>query len=75
MAIGAITTYLPGSSHVGGVLVFAAIYGVVGAPCIGLWAGFGVAMRRVLTDARSVRIFNFAAAALLVVSLYPILTE
>ncbi len=75
MAVGAISTYLPNASHLPDVAALALIYGVLGAPCIGVWAGFGVAMRRVLTDARSVRIFNGFAAALLVASLYPILFE
>lgn len=75
MAVGAISTYLPNASHLPDVMVLTLIYGVLCAPCIGLWAGFGVAMRRVLTDARSVRIFNGFAAALLVASLYPILVE
>lgn len=75
MAVGAISTYLPNASHLPDVALLAVIYGMLGAPCIGLWAGFGVAMRRVLTDARSVRIFNGVAAALLVASLYPILVE
>lgn len=75
MSIGAITTYLPNASHVPDVALLALVYGVLCAPCIGLWAGFGVAMRRVLTDTRSVRVFNLCAAALLVASLYPILTE
>ncbi|WP_353190118.1 LysE family translocator [Pandoraea pnomenusa] len=75
MGVGAISTYLPKASHLPDVALLALIFGILGAPCIGLWAGFGVAMRRVLTDARSVRIFNGVAAALLVASLYPILID
>ncbi|MFP3648066.1 hypothetical protein SB822_55450, partial [Paraburkholderia sp. SIMBA_054] len=45
---------------------------VIGFPCICLWAGFGTAMRRVLSDARCLRAFNITMALLLVLSLYPI---
>ncbi|WKB53040.1 LysE family translocator [Eleftheria terrae] len=73
MAVGAVTTYLPHSFQAHDALLLALVFGVVNAPCVGAWAAFGVAMRRVLQDARSVRVFNFIAAGLLVASLYPIL--
>jgi len=53
--------------------LLAGVFGVIGIFCVGSWAVFGVAMRRVLQDARSVRIFNIIMALLLVGSLYPIL--
>jgi threonine/homoserine/homoserine lactone efflux protein len=46
---------------------------LIGVFCVGAWAMFGVAMRRVLQDARSVRIFNIVMALLLVGTLYPML--
>ncbi|MBV6325048.1 LysE family translocator [Duganella violaceipulchra] len=73
MAIGALTTYLPPGFKVLDVALLAGVFGVIGVFCVGSWAVFGVAMRRVLQDARSVRIFNVAMALLLVASLYPIL--
>lgn len=73
MAIGALTTYLPPGFQVLDVAALAAVFGVIGIFCVGSWAVFGVAMRRVLQDARSVRIFNVAMALLLVASLYPML--
>jgi len=73
MAIGALTTYLPPGFKVLDVALLAGVFGVIGIFCVGSWAVFGVAMRRVLQDARSVRIFNIIMALLLVGSLYPIL--
>lgn len=73
MAIGALTTYLPPGFKVLDVALLSGVFGVIGIFCVGSWAVFGVAMRRVLQDARSVRIFNLAMALLLVASLYPIL--
>jgi len=73
MAIGAVTTYLPQAFGAADALFLAALFGVLNAPCVGAWAAFGTAMRRVLQDARAVRVFNVAAAALLVGSLVPML--
>jgi threonine/homoserine/homoserine lactone efflux protein len=75
MAVSAVTTYLPHAFGVPDVLLLALVFGAVGAPCIAAWASCGVAMRRVLQNPRSVRIFNGGCAALLVASLYPILFE
>ncbi|MYM90854.1 LysE family transporter [Rugamonas sp. FT82W] len=73
MAVGALTTYLPPGFTAPDVAMLAGVFGVIGIFCVGSWALFGVAMRRVLQDARSVRIFNLVMALLLVGSLYPIL--
>jgi threonine/homoserine/homoserine lactone efflux protein len=58
---------------VGDVALLAGVFGVIGIFCVGSWVVFGVAMRRVLQDARSVRIFNVVMALALVATLYPIL--
>lgn len=73
MAVGAVTTYLPQAFGAADALFLAALFGALNAPCVGAWAAFGTAMRRVLQDARAVRVFNVAAAALLVGSLVPML--
>lgn len=73
MAVGALTTYLPPGFKALDVAVLAGVFGLIGIFCVGSWALFGVAMRQVLQDARSVRIFNVVMALLLVGSLYPIL--
>lgn len=73
MAVSAVTTYLPADFGLADAAMLAAVFGVVGGPCVALWAVFGVGMRRVLQNPRSVRIFNRVTAGLLVLSLYPIL--
>ncbi|MYM24807.1 LysE family transporter [Duganella sp. FT135W] len=73
MALSALTTYLPQGFTVIDAAMLAGIFGLIGVFCVGAWAMFGVAMRRVLQDARSVRIFNLVMALLLVATLYPML--
>ena len=75
MALGALTTYLPQSSRVLDVALMAAVFGVMCLFAVSAWAGFGVAMRRVLQNPRSVRVFNVCSALLLVASLYPMLGD
>jgi threonine/homoserine/homoserine lactone efflux protein len=73
MSISALTTYLPQHFVVTDLLLLTGLFCLIGLVCVGCWAAFGVAMRRVLQDPRSVRIFNVAMALLLVATLYPIL--
>lgn len=73
MALSALTTYLPQGFQVADVAMLAGVFGVIGIFCVGTWAMFGVAMRRVLQDPRSVRIFNIVMALLLAATLYPML--
>jgi len=73
MALSALTTYLPPGFTVIDAAMLAGVFGFIGVFCVGAWAMFGVAMRRVLQDPRSVRIFNIVMALLLVATLYPML--
>ncbi len=75
MVVGAVTTYAPRDGFVRNVLVIAAVLPLVSIPCIALWAGCGVAVRRVLDRPSRVRAFNMTMAILLVLSLYPILID
>jgi threonine/homoserine/homoserine lactone efflux protein len=52
--------------------IMAAVFYVIGLPCICLWAAFGTAVRRWLTKPGWLRAFNITMAVLLVVSLYPV---
>jgi threonine/homoserine/homoserine lactone efflux protein len=52
--------------------IMAAVFYVIGLPCICLWAAFGTAVRRLLSKPVWLRAFNIAMAVLLVASLYPI---
>ncbi len=55
--------------------VMAAVFAMVNLPCIAVWTGFGVSLRRLLQDWRRVRIFNVVMALLLVVSLWPMISD
>jgi threonine/homoserine/homoserine lactone efflux protein len=75
MAIGAISAYTPEQGFFGNILVVALVYMIVNGPCIAAWTGFGVALRRFLTEPAYVRVFNVAMALLLLTSLYPLVRD
>lgn len=72
MVLTAATTIHLSNSFGMNALVMAAVFYVIGFPCICVWAGFGTAMREVLSNPKRLRVFNIAMALLLVASLYPI---
>ena len=74
MALTAATTYTPEGSVLS-VLIVAGTFMLVGVPCSAAWAGFGQGMRRFLDRPPVLRAFNLSMAALLVVSLYPLIVE
>jgi threonine/homoserine/homoserine lactone efflux protein len=73
LVVGAVSTYAPRGGFELNVAVLAVLLGLVNAPSISVWAGFGTMLRPLLTDPRRVRMFNVVMAALLVLSLLPIL--
>ena len=75
IVLGAVTTYAPLEGYLHNVLLVAAVFGLICVPSAGVWAGFGTALRRFLDSPGRVRAFNIAMAALLVLSLYPIVAE
>jgi len=76
MAITAITNYAPQDDGILiGAVIVAAVFAVVNLPSVTIWAWLGVQVRRLLSTARSLRIFNITMAALLVLSLYPVVTH
>lgn len=75
MAVGAFSTYVPATSGVLIVAFIAALFAIINAPSVGIWALFGSTMRRFLSDEKNFRMFNYGMALLLVLSLYPILHE
>ncbi|MEX3897965.1 LysE family translocator [Paraburkholderia sp. BR10954] len=72
MVLTAATTIHLSNSFGMNAVAMAAVFYVIGFPCICVWAGFGTAMREVLSNQKRLRIFNVAMALLLVGSLYPI---
>ncbi len=73
MAVGAITTYTPAQGYLVNVVVIALVFCLVNLPAVCVWVMFGSALRRFLQDPRWLRLFNLLMAALLVLSLYPLL--
>ena len=78
MAMAAITTYVPetqGAAFFMNVTIVSVLYALVILPCMGTWAVFGKAFRQFLSKPLYFRIFNVTMAILLVLSLYPLLSE
>ncbi|WP_226952615.1 LysE family translocator [Mesopusillimonas faecipullorum] len=66
MIAGAVVVYTNPQSGVMTYLMIAALYALIGIPCVAAWAVMGDALRHVLSDSRKMRWFNLAMAALLV---------
>src|SRR6185503_18525076 len=50
MGLSALTTYLPQNFSAADAALLAGVFWVIGIFCVGAWAMFGVAMRKVLQD-------------------------
>jgi threonine/homoserine/homoserine lactone efflux protein len=74
MAVTATTVYVADGS-LQAVVLASVIFGLVNLPSVGLWAVAGQTMRRWLTNPTRLRAFNGTMAALLIASLWPILTH
>ena len=72
MAIGAITFYASEGSA-WGALAVAVVFMLTNLPSIAVWTVLGQQMRRVLTSPARLRAFNWTMAALLVLSIWPVL--
>lgn len=72
MSLGAITNYAP-DQGMGSVGLVALVFALVNFPTVSLWTLLGREMRRFLTGPRALQAFNWTMAALLVLSLYPVL--
>lgn len=73
MALTAITVYVAD----GGVLILmlaALVFACVNLPSITVWTVMGQQMARILTNPVRLRAFNWTMAALLIASLYPVLS-
>ena len=76
LAVGATATYtVAGESYGLQVLTISFIFLFFGAPCILLWLWFGTSLKNLLQKPQSVKIFNYTMAALLMLSLLPVLIE
>ena len=73
MAVVAMAAYTSEGSYAVNVAIIVLTFSLVNLPTISVWAIFGVAMRRFLSDPTMLRIFNLTMAAALVLSLWPML--
>jgi threonine/homoserine/homoserine lactone efflux protein len=73
MALSALAAYTRPDAFVESVFVIAAIFGLVNLPTVSTWALFGMGLRRFLSNPKTIRLFNWSCAALLVASLVPML--
>ena len=72
MALTAMTVYAPTKSLLE-ISIVTIAFGLVNIPCVGAWAMLGQEMRRFLQKPRTLQIFNWSMAILLIASLYPLL--
>lgn len=72
MALTATTAYTPDHTFQA-IVIVALVFGAVNLPSVSTWTVLGQQMARVLTNPRRLVAFNWAMAALLVASLYPVL--
>jgi threonine/homoserine/homoserine lactone efflux protein len=75
MAIGAVTAYAGVAPFPFNTIMIAAIFALLGIASSFTWVLFGTGLARIISDPRSVRIFNLAMAALLAASLIPVFLE
>ncbi|WP_087000088.1 LysE family translocator [Rhizobium sullae] len=73
MAVTAMATYTNPELYVASVLIVGLAFAAVNVPSVSTWAGFGSALREWLSDPVRLKWFNVTMAALLVVSLWPML--
>ncbi|MBN2740605.1 MAG: LysE family translocator [Rhodobacteraceae bacterium] len=72
MALTAVSVYAA-STEPSAIALVALVFVITNLPCVTLWAWSGQALRRWLTTSARLRLFNWAMAALLVASLWPVL--
>ena len=73
MSIGLISAYLPPQPSMLLVAAASILLGIVNFPCISVWALAGQSLRTWLQNPRALHLFNWTMAALLVVSMVPVL--
>lgn len=73
MGIAAIASYTVTSDYFLSLVTVCVVFGLVNIPSIGIWVGFGTAMRNLLANPRYLRAFNITMALLLVASMAPLL--
>jgi threonine/homoserine/homoserine lactone efflux protein len=75
MAIGAVTTYAAIAAFPFNILLMVIVFVGFGLVSSFTWLLFGTGLRRIVTEPKTVRIFNISMAILLAASLVPVLFE
>lgn len=75
MVLTAVTTIRLSADFGINALLMAAVFYLTGLPCICVWAGFGTAMRRLLSRPVWLRIFNIVMALALLATVYPMVRQ
>ena len=68
MAVTAVTVYAAL-----GPLMVGLVFGAVTIPCVAIWVVLGQGVARWLSDPRRLKLFNYSMAAMLILSLAPVL--
>ncbi len=74
LSLAAVGAYVSEAHTVLSLAAVAIIFLAVGLPSVGTWLLLGTQLRRLLTNRARLRIFNWTCAALLVATLWPILS-
>mgnify|MGYP000296400575 CR=1 FL=1 len=72
MALTAMSIYSP-TRDLDAILLVTIVFGLVNIPCASVWIILGQKLRRLLKNDSHLRLFNLAMAALLIMSVYPVL--
>lgn len=75
MALGMVGTYAERERFVADVVIIAVVTMFITLPCTLTWTSFGAGIRRWFKKPGHLKAFNWTMAALLVLSLYPLVTE
>jgi threonine/homoserine/homoserine lactone efflux protein len=75
MALGMVGTYAERDRFVTDVAIIAIVTMIITLPCTLTWTSFGSGIRRWFKKPHHLKAFNWTMAALLVASLYPLITE
>lgn len=75
MVLTAVTTIRLSTDFGINAALMAAVFYLIGLPCICVWAGFGTAMRRLLSRPAWLRTFNIAMALALLATVYPMVRQ
>lgn len=62
-----------GDQCLAAILLVSAVFGAINLPSVGFWTILGQQMAKILTSPRRLSLFNWTMAALLVMSLYPVI--